>query len=304
VRFQYMRVGYACSSSTSAAHATGTGMKLDLVATATGVVTQVIDQAQLTELLDRLLPGIADQLEPGQLTALLTGFNSGPLSLEDATALLGSSFSAEEIQALVDGTADPALVLELVEHVIGQLGGLAAGFPIPGSFDPTDLFETFAGMFGNLDAAQLGGLVDLLLTAAGQDGATLDSTELANLLDGLIPGSSSLLDPAEFTSMLDAVNAGSLDAGTLTNLLGGQFSDVQIQQVLDGTASTDLVGEVLANVLAQLGTIGGGDLAVPDALDATALQDLVDTVTGLVSDVLGGVLGGGGGVCTLLPILC
>jgi len=304
VRVRYARVGYACSSQNSAAHATGTGMVLNLLATTSGVVTQVIDLAQLDALLDRLLPGVADQLDAGKLSALLAGFDSGPLSLDDATLLLGSVFSTDELQALVDGTADPALVLELADHLIGELSGLGGGFPVPGSFDPTDLFETFAGMFGSLDPAQLGGLVDLLLTATGQGGTALDDTaQLADLLDALYPGLSSSLDPADLTAMLDAVNAGSLDADTLSNLLGGQFSADELQQVLDGTASTDLVGSVIAAVLAQLGTIGGGDLVLPGALDSAALLDVVDAVSAVVADVLGG-LGGGSGVCTLLPLLC
>ena len=302
VRVRYARVGYACSSQNSAARAAGTGIELDLLATASGVVTQVIDLTQLNALLDRLLPGVADQLEAGKVSALLAGFNSGVPTLDDATILLGSVFSTEELQVLLDGTADPALVLELAEHVIGQLSGLGGGFPIPGAFDPTDLFETFAGMFGSLDAAQLGSLVDLLLTATGQS-TTLDPTQLADLLDALFPGLSSSLDPADLTAMLDAANAGGLDAGTLSNLLGGQFSADELQKVLDGTASTDLVGAVIANVVAQQGTAGGGELVLPGALDSTALLDVVTAVTAVVADVLGG-LGGGAGVCTLLPILC
>lgn len=306
VRVQTARVGYACSSPRSAARATGTGMKLDLLASASGLVTQVIDLTQLNALLDRLLPGVGDQLDAGQLTALLTGFNSGALSLDEATALLGGFFSPEEIEALLGGTASPELVLELAEHIIGQLSGLAGGFPVPGSFDPTGLLETFAGIFGSLDPAQLGGLVDLLLSAVGESGTSLDPAELTDLLDALIPGLSSALDPAELTSMLDAVNAGSLDPATLTNLLGGQFTAAELGDVQGGTASADLVGEVLANVVAQLGTLGGDDLELPGMLDPTVLQDLVDTVTGLVADLLGGLLVGdeGGLVCTLLPILC
>lgn len=305
VQVQSARVGYACSAPNSSARATGTGMKIDLIAIASGLTTGSIDLTQLTALLDQLLPGVGDQLEPGKLTALLSGFNSGALSLDDATILLGSVFTPEELSALLAGTASPDLVLELVEDVIAQLSGLAGGFPVPGSFDPTDLFETLAGMFGGLDPTQLGGLVDLLLSAVGESGTTLDPTELTDLLDALIPGLSALLDPADLTAMLGAVNGGSLDAGTLSNLLGGQFSAAELQQVLDGTASTALVGEVLAQVVAQLGTAGGGDLVLPGTLDLSTLQDLVDTITGLVTDLLGGVLGGGGGgLCTLLPILC
>jgi hypothetical protein len=310
VRVQTVRVGYACSASTSAAHATGTGMKLDLLATASGIVTQALDLTQLKALLDRLLPGVAGQLDAGQLTGLLNGFNSGALSLEDATALLGGSFTPEEIQALVGGgTVDPALLLELAEHIVGQLSGLVAGFPVPGTFDPTDLtglLQTFAGIFGTLDASQLGSLLNLVLTRTGQDRSAFDTAKLTSLLDAIAPGVSSQFDPAELTAMLAALKGAGLDAGTLSNLLGGQFSAAQIQQVLTGTDTTVLFGNVFANVLAQLATGGGGDLNLPTTLDLDQANTLISTVTGLITTVLGGGGGSGGGglFCGLLGIGC
>ena len=303
VRTQNKRVAYACSAPTSSTRASATGQKLDLLVLATGTVGETVDLVQLNALLDRLLPGVGSQLTPGQLSALLTGFNAGPLSLDDATALLDGTFSPTELQSLLAGTASPELVLALADHVIGQLS-LASGLPVPGSFDPTDLLETIAGVFGGLDAAQLGTLLGLLTSSVGADPSAFDLAELTGLLDGLLPGVSDLLDPAQLTAMLGALNGGGLDVSTLSNLLGGQFSAAELQQVLNGTADDALVGEVIAHVVAQLGTVGGGGLELPGTIDPATLLSLVSTVTDLVDDVLGGVLGGDAGVCTLLPILC
>jgi hypothetical protein len=307
VRVRTARVGSACAAPNSAAKATGTGTKLDLLTVAAGAVPGTLDVGQLTILLDRLLPGVTDALDAGQLTALLGGFNTGALDLSSLTTLLGGSFSQTDLQALLAGSASPTVVLALVEDIVGDLAGLG-GLPVPGSIDPTGVLTTIAGMFGTLDAGQLGGLVNLLLAAVGQGGQTLDATQLTDLLDGLIPGLASQFSPADLTAMLTAVNAGSLDAGTLSNLLGGAFDPTQITSVLGGSGSTDLVGDVLATIAAELGAFGGGGLVVP-GLDASVLTDLVSTVTDLVDGVLGLLGGGGGGgggglVCTLLPILC
>lgn len=306
VRNANARVAYACAAPTSTARANGAGMKIGILGLGTGTVTQVIDLVQLNALLDRLLPGVAGLLDPAQQTALLGGFNAGDFSLEDATLLLGSTFSPEQLQSMLAGTASPELVLALAQDIVGQLSGLTGGVvPVPGSFDPTALLETFAGMFGSLDPTQIGSLLALLTTAVGSGGATFDAVELTSLLDALVPGVSGLLDPAQLTSLLDGLNGGGLDASTLSNLLGGQFSAAELSEVLAGTASASLVGEVLAHIVAQLGTLGGGDLVLPGTLDPVVLQDLVDTVTGIVTDLLGGVLGPVGGViCTLLPLLC
>jgi hypothetical protein len=305
VNTQNKRVAYACAAPTSATRANATGQKVDLLVMATGTVTSLLDTTQLTALIDRLLPGVSGVLSPAQLTSLTSGFNTGPLSLDDATALLDGSFSLTELQSILGGTASPALVLDLANHIISQLSGMGGGLPIPGSFDPTALLQTISGVFGTLDPSQLGSLLGLLMTAVGSGGNTLDATQLTSLLEGLVPGSSAQLSPAQLTSMLTTLNAGGLDAGTLTNLLGGQFSLTQLQQVLAGTAGTDLVGEVLANVIAQLGTLGGGGLTLPGTVDSGVLSSLVTSITTLVTDVIGSLVTTiGNTVCTLLPILC
>ena len=302
VDVQTSRVGYACSSPTSAARAAGTGQQLNLIALASGLTGGAIDLSQLTALLDRLLPGVASHLDAGQLSALLGGFNSGPVSLDEATILLGSVFSPEELAALLGGSASPDLVLALAQHVIGQLSGLGGGLPIPGTFDPAALLDTFAGIFGSLDPTQLGGLVDLLLAGIGKPDQTLaDTTKLASLLDGLQPGLSSKFSPSDLTAMLAAVNGPSLGADGLSNLLGGAFDPADLTSVLGASGGDQLIGEVLANVVGQLGAFGTGDVVVP-SLDPSQLTTLVSTVTDLVTAVLGG--GVIQTVCTLLPIFC
>jgi len=300
-------MAYACSAPNSAVRANAIGQKTNLLALGAGTPTDLIGLSQLTGLLDTLLPGVSGLLSPAQLTSLLGGLNTGPLSLADATALLGGSFSPSELQSLLSGAASPAVLLELVQHIVGQLNGLTGNaLPIPGVTNLTGVLDTIAGVFGALDPSQLGGLVGLLLTAVGKGGTTLDATQLTSLLDGLVPGLSGLLDPAQLTGLLGGLNGGGFSAATLTNLLGGQFSLTQIQSVLGGTAGADLVGEVLANVVAQLGTLGGGGLSLPGgAIDPSILTGLVTTITTLVTDVVGGLVTTVGGlVCTLLPILC
>jgi hypothetical protein len=160
VHVQAARVGYACSAPNSSARASGTGIKLDLLAIATGAAGKVLDQTQLTALLDALLPGASDQLSAGQVNALLSGFNAGAPSLDDLTILLGSVFSPEQLQALLDGSADPTVVLALTAHIIGELSGLS-GVPVPGTLDASALqviVDSVTGLFaGLLDSGTGGG---------------------------------------------------------------------------------------------------------------------------------------------------
>lgn len=303
VNIQNKRMAYACSSPTSATRAEQTGGQTDLLVMATGILPDVLDLTQLKALLDRIVPGVSGALTPGQLSSLLTGFNAGPLTPAEATALLGGTFTPTELQALLSGAASPALVLELIQHIAGQLSGLTAGaVPVPGSVDPTSVLQTISGLFGALSSNQLGSLLGLLVTAVHPGGATLDQSQLTNLLTGL--GVSTALTPTQVTDLLAGAN-GALDPATLTNLLGGQFSQAEITSVLGGTASTALVGEVLANVIAQLGTLDGNALTSPGTIDPTTLTNLVNQVTSLVTTVVTTTTTiVTGVVCTLLPIFC
>lgn len=294
------RMGYACAAPNSAVRANGAGRILGLLALADGLDLNVIDLDQLTGVLDRFLPGLADQLTPAQLGALLTGFNAvaGSGEFTNALSILGGAFSPADIASLLGGAASPELLTDLADHLLGELGGLG-GLPLPSSFDPTDALETLAGLFGGLDPTQLGQLVGLVTTALG-GGSALDVDQLTDLLDGLVPGLTDDLDPAALTAILGAVNGGGLDASTLTNLLGGAFSVGDITSVLGGTAGTALLGEVIAQVMAQLGTLNGGAFEVPAGLDLSTLTALVSTVTDLVDAVTGG--GAIPVVCGIVPI--
>jgi hypothetical protein len=164
VRVQYARVGYACSAPTSSAHATGVGMDLNLLTLASGLVPQVIDTTQLTTLLEQLLPGVTDHLDAGQLGALLAGFNTAGLSLDDATMLLGGTFSPDQLTALLGGTAGPVDVQALAEDIVGQLSELAGGYPAPGSpLDLTAVVNTLVDILGTTGGGGTGTVVCTLL---------------------------------------------------------------------------------------------------------------------------------------------
>jgi len=157
---QAARVGYACSSPTSSSRAAGTGMKLDILAIATGSGSKVLDGAGLAALLEDLLPGSSSALDAGQLSALLSGFNTGTPSLDDATVLLGSVFTPDQLTALLGGSPDPTLVLTLLQNIIEQLSGLS-GVPVPpGALDPTALqgvVTTVTTLLGGLATSTTGG---------------------------------------------------------------------------------------------------------------------------------------------------
>jgi hypothetical protein len=166
-RVQAARVGYACSAPTSSAHAAGTGMKLNLLGISTGSAGKLMDLSTLTSLLNGLVPGVPDlatKLDPGQLSALLSGFNAGTPSLDSLTVLLGGQFTPAELTSLLSGAPDPSLVLALTQDIIGELSGMA-GLPVPSALD-TGVLQGIVGTVTTL----LGGLV------AGTTGGTTGGT--------------------------------------------------------------------------------------------------------------------------------
>jgi hypothetical protein len=152
-RVSAARVGYACASPNSSARAAGTGMKLDMLAIATGSGAKLIDPTQLATLLNDLLPGVTGGLSQAQLDALLSGFNAGAPSLDDATVLLGSVFTPDQLTSLLGGSPDPTLVLALTQNIIGELSAMS-GVPVPSTLDTTAL----QGIVSTVTAL-LGGLV-------------------------------------------------------------------------------------------------------------------------------------------------
>lgn len=173
-RVQAARVGYACSAPNSSARAAGTGMKLDILAVATGEPNKVLDAGQLTTLLNQLLPGAGDQiaLDPAKVSALLAGFNTGTPSLDDATVLLGSVFNHDQLTALLSGpSVDSTLVQTLTQNIIQALSGLS-GVPVP-SMDASSLQAVVDAV-----TATLGGLVTAVTgtTTGGATGGTTGGT--------------------------------------------------------------------------------------------------------------------------------
>lgn len=294
------QVRSACAKP-AVAPAINAGKKISLLGLGEGLDLDQISLTQLTALLENLLPGVTDNLDAGQLASLLAGFNAGTdLDPADALSVLNGVLPVGDITALLGGTASPEALTALIEDVIDQLSGLAGNLPIPGGFDPTGLWETFSGIFGNLDPDQLGSLLALVTSAFG-GGSSFDLGQLTDLIDSLVPGISESFDPDQLTSMLSGLNGEGLSAATLSNLLGGQFSPAQLQQVIDGTAGQVLLGTVVAQVMAQLSTAGLGGLELPGPLGGDPLTSLLSTVTDLVSTITSG-LGVLPVVCGLIPI--
>ncbi|MET3962255.1 hypothetical protein ABIE44_002189 [Marmoricola sp. OAE513] len=297
VSYRKDRARYACASPTSSTKAEGIGKKISLLGLGNGLDLGTLDQTGLTALLEQLLPGVTDNLSPAQLAALLAGFNGGTdLDPVDALALLTGVLSPDAITDLLGGEASPDAIADLIEDVIGQLSGLAGDFPIPTDFDPTGLWDTFAGIFGTLSADQLGSLLTLLTSAFGGAGESFDVDQLTDLIDALVPGISESFDEDQLAAMLGGLNSDGIGAETLANLLGGRFSPAQLQQVMAGTAGQALLGSVITQVMAQLGTAGAGGLELPGPLGAGQVASLISTVTSLVT----GLVGGG----EVLPVVC
>ena len=110
----------------------------------------------------------------------------------------------------------------------------------------------------------------------------------------LVPGISDSFDPAQLTSLFGGFGGG-LDPATLANLLGGAFSPTALAAVLAGTAPDAVTGAVIAQVIAQLATAGGGGLELPSGLGSDELAGLVGTFT----DLIGALTGGGIDHCQL-----
>lgn len=297
VSYRQKRLNYACAAPNSAARANAAGSALGLLAIANGLDLETIDLNQLTALLDQLLPGVADQLSDGQLTALLAGFNAlgGDVDPTALLAQLAGGLGAGDITALLAGIADPAVLQALAGHLLGELSLMGGGFALPESFDPTGLLATFAGIFGQLDPSQLGQLLSLVTAATGGDASALDLSQVTSLLDSLVPGISEVLDPAQLTALFISFTGSELSPDVLATFLGGQFSPEVLAGVLAGTAPDEVVGAVIAQVMAQLATAGGGSLLLPSDLGLEALTGLVDTVV----DLLDALTGGG-----VLPVIC
>lgn len=296
VAYRSGRASYACSAPTSAVRAEGAGRSLALLAVANGLSLGPVSAEQLSALLDKLLPGLSDDLTDGQAAALLKGFNAiadGDFDPTSLLTVLAGSFTQADVTALLGGAGGAEVVTGLLEHIVGQLGGLG-GLPVPGDLDLDGVLTVLSGIFGDLDPAQLGELLALVSAATGGAGG-FDLGQLTALLDALVPGLSEQFDPEQLTAMLGAFNVGGEGAAGLADLLGGQFSPEQIAAVLEGTAGPELVGEVIAQVIAQLATAGGGGLELPTGL---GLEDLVALV-GTVTDLLDALTGGG-----LLPVVC
>jgi hypothetical protein len=149
-KIKHTRMGYACAADDSAVKAYGAGKTLALLAIANGLDVSSINADQLTALIEQFLPGITDNLDPGQLTALLTGFNSGSaLSPTDVLGLLGGLFSPDQVTSILGGLASPEVLTSLLNSLVGQLSGMGGGLPIPGDLDLAGILDTVTGILGS-----------------------------------------------------------------------------------------------------------------------------------------------------------
>ncbi|GAA4825993.1 hypothetical protein ACFQ0K_18835 [Nocardioides caeni] len=136
------------------------GGLLALLAAGTGE-SGALDLDELTTLLDGLLPGLADQFDPSELTALLSAFDAGAPGAAELADLLGGLFSPEQLLSVLAGTPTDALFGEVIAQVLGQFAAVAGGsLPVIGTLDPsvlTDLLDTVTGLLGGLLGGSGGG---------------------------------------------------------------------------------------------------------------------------------------------------
>lgn len=149
-KIKHTSMGYACAAPGSAVKAYGAGKTLALLAVANGLDLSAINADQLTALIEQFLPGITNNLDPGQLAGLLSGFNSGPgLSPTDLLGLFGGLFSPDQITAILGGVATPDVVTSLLDVLLGQLSGMGGGLPIPTNLDLAGILSTVTGILGS-----------------------------------------------------------------------------------------------------------------------------------------------------------
>lgn len=157
-----------CAEASSGLSADQLGQLLALLSGATGGGSDLpLNIEQLTDLLDKIVPGGAGAPDPAMLMNLLAGFNSGaldPSSIDPAAlaALLGG-LSPDQLTDLLGGAPlDPATALAMFQTFVDMFGGLAGGgFELPGDFDPTNLLDTLGGLLGGLLGGDVPGLPDI-----------------------------------------------------------------------------------------------------------------------------------------------
>ena len=149
-RIRHTRMGSICAAENSAVQANRAGRTLAVLALANGLDLSAINADQLTALIEQFLPGISDQLDPGQLAGLLSGFNSGiGMSPTDVLGLLGGAFSPDQVTAILGGLASPEVVTSLLDSLLGELSGLGGGLPIPTDLDLAGILATVTGILGS-----------------------------------------------------------------------------------------------------------------------------------------------------------
>ncbi len=301
-----MTVSQACRAAEAAGLPAQVGQELGILQTLLGGdLLSMLNLKQFMSFLDALFPGLSNQLDSLDVLGMLNGFNSGQVpGLDQLSSLLGGSFDPNQLLQLLGGTADSNLIKDFADNLLGQLSGLAGGLPTPaGGFAFGGVLQTLVdAVSGNLDGQQLGGIVALIKKGLNMTG-TLDVTKLTNLLDGMIPGLSGMLPAGMLTSMLPAANGAVPGVDQLSGLLGGLFDTAELGKLVSGTASPDLLNQILTASVGQLGTGAGGAPVSPINLASNLLNTVSSVVQGVFNSVFNSAAGGGlGTVCTWLPI--
>lgn len=140
-------------------------------------------------------------------------------------------------------------------------------------------------------AENTGKKLSLLGLGNGLPVGDLDASQLTALLDQLLPGVASQLNPAELASLLSGFNAGSsLDPAAALALLTGVLDPAAITSVLGGAAGPEVLTDLIEDIVAQLSGLGGG-LPIPAGFDPAGLWDTFAGLFGTLSaDQLGSLL--------------
>ncbi|WP_110206885.1 hypothetical protein [Nocardioides daejeonensis] len=108
----------------------------------------------------------------------------------------------------------------------------------------------------------------------GANGAPVDAAQLTNLLAVLGGGQLPALDAGLLAGITEGFGM-PLDAGLLSELLGGALDPAQITSLLSGGADPAMLLEVFKGIAGQFGALGGGALPIPT--DPMALFTLFRT---------------------------
>lgn len=308
------QASYACAAPTSAVRARAIGKALQLAATGSGVSTSGLTPTQASSLMSRLVAGAGSTFSLTQLSTIASSLTT-PVNAADATALLGSAFSPSQIASLLQGSAGASTVSAVLTQVVAQISSVA-GVQAPATVSPSDVWNTVAGLLQKYTPTQAGALVSALRGSMPGASTTATPDEVVSLLNSLLPGLGSNFSASQLSTIVNVANGSAPTAQQIADLLGGTIAPSVLQGVLSGGASTTAGPQVIAQILAALGTnIGqpvdvttlvgqltgtGGAIGVLSQVLSTLTTATSGTgTTNPIGGLLGGVTGTLGGILPL-----